>query len=498
MALSGAAGFLNRGLLFLSTVALARLLGPEAMGLGSLAGLILGAVILTGSRGVPQSVVRMRDRDVHLLADTAFCLMLFFGVATALGFVLLAPAAAWAFNQARLATLLPVLGLAVLAFSVGRIPASVMDRELRQWQRFLPEVLGALAFLAVSLAFALLGYGVWSVIAGHLTYWSVWSGANLLLTPWRPAIRFSRAVAKEVLAFARALVVTGLATYGFRNLDNLAVARFIGASALGLYALAFNLASVPLLLAMPMGERALYPVFAAAQGDRQELVRLYRMTTRLLTAFGALAGAVIVALGPDIVRVVFGPLWIGAILPLQILSVQGALGTAVLPNVPLLTALNRRRELYPVVFSTLALLALLLYPASQYGIVAVAAVTCFAWVVGEIASVLIVARVLELSPLIFARDTARLTLGAALCVLPTVVLPNMLLGYASASALGVTRLLLQGTAAAGLYVLWLALTDRQTLHVYRQLRRLRQKARQANVAVQVEQPGISDVARAGL
>src|SRR5437667_10339844 len=125
MALSGAAGFMNRFLLFVGTAFLARMLGPSTMGVGSLGGLILAAVVLTCNRGVPQSVVRMRDKDADVVADTGFYLMLAIGVVGTLAFALLSPVFAWAFGQPRLGEILPVLSLGVAAFAVGRIHTSV-------------------------------------------------------------------------------------------------------------------------------------------------------------------------------------------------------------------------------------------------------------------------------------------------------------------------------------------------------------------------------------
>ncbi|GEM_PF-6977784 len=503
MALSAVAGFLNRFILFLATALLARLLGPHVMGIGNMAGLILTAIVLTVNRGVPQSVVRMRDRDMALLADTGFYLMLALGLIVSVAFALSAPLFAAAFAEPQLTRILPVLSLGVFAFAFGRIHSAVMDRELSTWRRFVPQVVASIGFLVVSAPMALLHFGVWSIVGGHLAFWTSYSVFNILMTSWRPGRRFSWPVAKEMLRFTRDMTITGLSSYGFRNIDNASVGRFLGASALGIYSMAFNLASAPLLLARPVGDRGLFPVFAAAQQDRAELMRLYRLTVRLFSTLGMISGVLLVALTPDLVRLVYGDAWLDAVLPVQILALQGALGTAVLPNIPILTALNKRRQLYPIIFSTFFLLVILLYPATQYGatmvlalapvlglavspdrstyyaLIAVSVAACFAWLVGEIASVLLVARVLDFSPLQPLKVLAKPLAGSILAVAPTIVVPDLLFGSTQLNAVGLLRLAVESGAALGLLALWLFKTDPGVLQAYRQLKGLRRRVRQA-------------------
>jgi hypothetical protein len=165
------------------------------------------------------------------------------------------------------------------------------------------------------------------------------------------------------------------------------------------------------------------------------------------------------------------------VLPLQILAIQGAVAASQLPNVPLLTALNKRRELYPITASTLILLAVLIYPSSHFGIAGVAAAACFSWLVGSGASFYLVGRALGISPLYFLSIVRMPLLGAVLAVIPTIVVPGLLLERPTLSVAGVARLGIEGAAAAGLYLLWLLLTDPEILGAYRQLRGLLKRAR---------------------
>src|SRR5262249_15570128 len=65
------------------------------------------------------------------------------------------------------------------------------------------------------------------------------------VSPWRPQLRFSVASLRDLGGFSIRVFGQRLLYYLHRNVDNLLVGRFLGAAALGVYALAYNLMLVP-------------------------------------------------------------------------------------------------------------------------------------------------------------------------------------------------------------------------------------------------------------
>ena len=89
-----------------------------------------------------------------------------------------------------------------------------------------------------------------------------------------PRFCFSRTSLREMAGFSANVFGTRLLFYADRNVDNLLIGRFIGAAALGLYAVAYNLMLVPLeRIAGPL-QQVFYPAIARLQASPSAAPRL--------------------------------------------------------------------------------------------------------------------------------------------------------------------------------------------------------------------------------
>ena len=64
--------------------------------------------------------------------------------------------------------------------------------------------------------------------------------------PYRPRFAFDREVFKRAFDFGKYMFVIGVTTYVTTMVDNVVVRRLLGAAALGVYVVAYNLASLPI------------------------------------------------------------------------------------------------------------------------------------------------------------------------------------------------------------------------------------------------------------
>jgi len=125
------------------------------------------------------------------------------------------------------------------------------------------------------------------------------------------------------------------------NLDYLVIGRILGPTALGPYALAYQLVVMPILRISPVLTRVAFPVFALRQHDMGALRRGYARVSGLLVfgVYPLLVGLVVLA--PIVVPVVFGPKW-GEVVPLvQVLGVMALLKTLSNPSGSVFLAIGR-------------------------------------------------------------------------------------------------------------------------------------------------------------
>jgi PST family polysaccharide transporter len=110
-----------------------------------------------------------------------------------------------------------------------------------------------------------------------------------------------------------------LLRYVSENTDKVLVARFLGATSLGFYSLAYRVLQLPLLM-LEQGGRVILPTFSRLQDDRERLARIFlRMTESIALAVCPVMTLTILC-APVAVPAVFGEAWAPAVVPLQLLA----------------------------------------------------------------------------------------------------------------------------------------------------------------------------------
>ena len=300
---------------------LGRLLVPQDFGLVAAAGMVLWFALICSTLGVGPALVQRRTVEPAHVA-TAVTLSAAFGVAMAALVYLSAPLLAEAL---RLDGLVPVLRAFALVFPLTAIasPAeALLQRELRFRSIAAAELVSYLVgYGGIGVPMALFGFGVWSLVGAEYTKSIIKTGWFLWLAPRTLRLGFDRRAGRDLLGFGSGFTITGLSNYLAFEADNFVVARSLGAMALGLYSRAFELMLVPAVAIGIILEKVLLATMARVQDDPERLRRAYRRTTAALAMAVLPASVVTAVLAPEIVRVLLGPQWGGAVAPLQVLAV---------------------------------------------------------------------------------------------------------------------------------------------------------------------------------
>lgn len=316
---------------FVTTVVLARLLEPSDFGLIGMAAIVTGLVYSIREMGLSAAIIQRKEiEEIHLSssfwANIAGGLILF-GLCTAV-----APLAAKFFKSSIVAPILIVSSTSLVISSLGVVHRACLLRNLKFKAIALADVGISLAYALLAILMAALGFGVWSLVFGTLFSSAVgvvlwWAGFR-----WRPAFRFSWRKFLHLFRFGANVMGSGLVGYLSQTVDYLIIGRRFGAFPLGIYTLAFKLITFPLTRISYMFTAVTFPAFSRFQEDDSKLRRGYLKTVRFLSlvTFPLLFGLMMLA--PQFIRVVYGPKWVAAVLPLRIMCVLGmlkAVGTTV-------------------------------------------------------------------------------------------------------------------------------------------------------------------------
>jgi lipopolysaccharide exporter len=305
----------------LSLLVLARLLDPKAFGLVALAGAILVVLELLQGSGVGAALI-YRRHEVKEAAGSALVFSTLTGVAL-FGLALVgSPLLARAFGQPDATDVMRGLSVVLLIRGLGIAPTAILERGLnfRAWT--VGELAATLAQAVISLSLAFAGLGVWSLVLGSIGAACFRTTTFWFLVPFRPSPRHaSWRVLRELVGYGRFVAAGNLVTLFTRTLDNLVVARLLGATALGFYAVAFRLANMPANVFVGVVGRVMFPAYARLQDDRPAFRRAFVQNLQRIALLALPVGVGLAVAGEPIVSALLGDSWLAAVDPLRVLAV---------------------------------------------------------------------------------------------------------------------------------------------------------------------------------
>jgi teichuronic acid exporter len=304
-------------------VILARLIHVDQFGLLALAMVVINLVVDISEIGVHIAVIQRKDlTDMHI--RVAFSLSILFGLLFTITVYVMAPFAAILLHSDEVIPILRLISVTVILTSAGKVAFALLQRKL-EYRNLLIAELGSYAFgyVPVGISLALLGYGVWALVWASLIQTLLRTILFLYLAPHPMRPSFSLSEARQLLNIGVGQSLFNLANYAAHNGDYFVVGRQLGATALGLYSRAYQLLTMPMYQFTSVISSVLFPVYSLIQDESERLKRAYLASLFLSAIIVAPILACLGVAAPEIMAGVFGPEWIGAAAPLQILCVGG-------------------------------------------------------------------------------------------------------------------------------------------------------------------------------
>ncbi|PSR19405.1 lipopolysaccharide biosynthesis protein [filamentous cyanobacterium CCP3] len=302
-----------------TTSILARLLTPADFGLVAMALPWFALVESVNSLGLGTATVQRSHLDQQ---QTSAVFWLSFGINVVLlvGLLLSTPAFAWFYQEPRLVLIIPVMTLGMASLFISFQHQSLLARQMRFGMLTVIEV-GSLALGAgVALVAAIGGWGYWALVLQLVTYQVAQSLSYWVACRWRPSgLGSLRQLRSKTRHDIHRMLSYGVNLSGFHlinrvgmEMDRVLVGYFNGASALGLYSVAYNWAYFPFnQVYLPLINVAISSLSRAASEDNQ-----YRSQSRqiLMLMFGLClpALAFLGVSGDQLLLLLLGNQWIDA------------------------------------------------------------------------------------------------------------------------------------------------------------------------------------------
>lgn len=318
---SAAARFLGQAVSWAITILVIRLLSPGDYGLMAMAMVVVSFLVLLNTLGLDAVLVQDKTLDepmrrqifgVIITINSLFFLLLFFGASTIAAF----------YAEPELTPIVKVLSFQFLLLIFETLPQSRLERDIDFARRsivdFSTMVIGSLTTLALALA----GQGVWALIWGTLaTNATRMLGLNLIARNlvW-PSFVWTGM--RRHLAFGGFVTGDRGLWFLFSESDKLLGGKLLGQQLLGYYAVASQVAALPIHKISGLLNSVAFPAFSHAHAHAsQQTVQSYLLkATRILgiAAFPVFFG--ISSTAEPIIACLLGEKWLPAAPLLQLLG----------------------------------------------------------------------------------------------------------------------------------------------------------------------------------
>jgi PST family polysaccharide transporter len=390
---------------FVATLVLARLLVPEQFGLVSFALAVIAYLDNVTDLGMGSALIYRSDAKDPRVASSAFWIGIAGALVLVVGCVLLAPVAGDLGPGPDIVPVLQLLSLHILLRSLGHVHEYLLRRELGFKSMLAPQLGSGFVKGAVSIALALAGFGVWSLVAGQLAGTATRTVLLWLVYPWRPRLAFSREATRSMLRYGLGISAVGILGEASKNLDFIIVGATLGSTALGFYYIAFRLPELLVMSGSRVGQQVLFPFYSrlgdvsgpGGDAHRRELTDGYHRTLRLAALVFFPAGLGMAALASPLVLTLYGERWEASVLPLALIAVWAAVSALYAMPGALFKAMGRSGLLTATSVLEVAILAPALWLSAPYGIAAVAGAQVAAKILNFILLSMVLGRVLRTS-----------------------------------------------------------------------------------------------------
>lgn len=246
------AHLIGQALRLVSNLILARLLSPEVFGVMALATVIQIVISLFADIGLRQTVIQSPRGDSRAMLDTAWTLQIARGLmiwltCCAIAFAL---ALGWfptesVYGAAELPGVIVGMSFAAVIMGFQSTKVFTADRTLNAQRVVLIELVAQLCGLTVMVVLAYATRSIWSIVAGALTTAALSTTlSHVWLAGLTNRLGWDRSALREFLAYGRWVLLSTLLYMLAANVDRLLLGRWIDASTLGLYSIAFTLAAM--------------------------------------------------------------------------------------------------------------------------------------------------------------------------------------------------------------------------------------------------------------
>jgi len=375
-----------KGVSFVISIILARLILPEQFGIISLVTILVEICDVCVTYGFGNSLVIDKKSD-----DVDFSTCFYFGIGLSVivyGIVYMgAPYLAEYYGYDILCDVVRVMSLRIPIAAINSVQQAYVAKNMLFSKSLVATMLGNLLSGIVSIIMAYNNYGVWALVVQNLGNVCITTVCTWLIIKWRPRLVFSLKRLKIIYAYGWKILFTGLIDTGYNQLRTLVIAKRYTSSDLAYYSKGMSFPTFGMGIIDSTITGVLFPALSKCNDNVMKMKDLTRKVVSISTyiVFPIMVG--LFAVAQPLVILLISEKWLSAVIYLQIGCVAYLFRPVQVINNCVIQACKRSDLLLKldIVKKLVGIIGLLL--SMQYGVMAIAISLCVTNIFSTIISV---------------------------------------------------------------------------------------------------------------
>lgn len=314
----------GKGITFVVMIILARLLTPEIFGLIGMLMIFIQVSQTLVIAGFNQALIQKKDTDeedyssvfwINLVISLLMYAILFFA----------APYIAVFYEQPVLTDLARALSLVFVINAFSYVQEARLTKEMRFKTLTIIHIPSTVIGGIVSVVMAIMGYGVWSIIALQLVTRFLYAVQIWFYSKWQPLWTYKAEKVKQLFSFGSKLMLSGILNTVFQNIYLVMIGKFFPLSAVGYYQNASNIVKTPSTTFSSALNKVTFSTFSLIQDDDKRLKEGFKKIIQQVLFWLCPAFVLAGVLAEPLFRFVFTEKWLPAVPYFRILCVIGVM-----------------------------------------------------------------------------------------------------------------------------------------------------------------------------
>ncbi|MHB9056434.1 MAG: lipopolysaccharide biosynthesis protein [Paludibacteraceae bacterium] len=352
---------------FVIGVILARILSPDDYGLIGMVAIFIAVSTVLVDGGFGQAIIKKQNASekdfntvfyFNIIASIVLYTILFF----------ISPVISKFYNQPQLTSILRVLSLTALFYSIYFIQYVLLNKRMQFQSLALINIITVIVSGIVGIIMAYKGYGVWALVGQQISNQLIRSILFPVIVKWKPALLFSISVIKEFWSFSIPLLGTTLLNVLFNNIYVILLGKFYPKKKVGYYFQASKYSDTVNLTIQQILFSSTYPLLVQIQDDNERLIRIQSRLVKTISLIFFPLIAVLIVIAKPLFIVLITSKWIESIVLFQLLLIANLFTPIYSLNTSLLNAKGLTKQTFNLELVKKLLIVISIVICFSYGI----------------------------------------------------------------------------------------------------------------------------------